>query len=259
MSKTKHITGHMCEQILAKVVRKQLAVVLTQRIDNKWHTFHAHLRPSPHTPNILLASLPAEGKESRADQPRPGTTTGVVFRLGHKKGMFCTEVCDVRFQNREWQLVLVPPHSLQLLQRRAFERAEPPVGTVISVRFWLEDAGLLTDRCDMRHGQLENLSAGGMQISVGEAADSRIGDAYHCAFTPRSGTASLIMESILRHRDTVGRGRVSFGFQFIGLETTDEGQRTLDRLAQIVRFYQRSRFRKSGEMMSAKLRPAQPR
>jgi hypothetical protein len=187
-----------------------------------------------------------------------------------------------RIAGEQWNTVLVGlrwPRQIHQLQRRAYERATPPRGNVIAVRCWQEQrrSGKAAETRRVRHGQLDDLSAGGMRLRMADATDMQIGHTYRCAFTPHPGSQQLIVEAILRHRQAEsspsgrlqteprpsGRGcegepsgqrqveapvaadllvdRVSLGFQFIGLEASPEGQRTLDRLARIVSKFQRAR------------------
>jgi hypothetical protein len=50
-----------------------------------------------------------------------------------------------------------------------------------------------------------------------------------------------VLDAVLRHREAAEQGRASLGFQFVGMETTPEGLRLLDRLVRIVNHFQRSR------------------
>ncbi|MFQ5591281.1 MAG: PilZ domain-containing protein [Phycisphaerae bacterium] len=133
---------------------------------------------------------------------------------------------------------------LEQLQRRTYERVAPPRDTVIAVRFWRE--GATSDKEAkrvVRHGQMEDLSAGGMRLKVADVSDLEIDTLYKCVFSPRSGAQSLVLEATLKHHEAVENRRASLGFQFIGLETTPQGRRTLDQLARIVKRFQRVRNR----------------
>jgi hypothetical protein len=113
------------------------------------------------------------------------------------------------------------------------------------VRFWREAAGgdASTDARNVRHGQLEDISAGGMRIKVADPKDVSLDRTYRCVFTPRPGKPSLVLDAVLRHREAVDQGRASLGFQFVGMEATPEGLRLLDRLVRIVNHFQRSNAR----------------
>jgi hypothetical protein len=131
------------------------------------------------------------------------------------------------------------------LQRRAYERAAPPHGTIVPVRFWREmpQGESAPETRVVRHGQLEDLSCGGIRIKVSDAQDIAMGCTYRCVFAPRPGKPAVVLEGILRHREAAEHGRASLGFQFVGLETSVEGLRTLDRLARVVSHFQRSHGR----------------
>jgi c-di-GMP-binding flagellar brake protein YcgR len=137
------------------------------------------------------------------------------------------------------------PNYIEQLQRRAYERVAPPQGHVVAVRFWRDDAHLAAGETRMvRHGQLEDLSAGGMRIKVSEATDITLDAQYKCVFAPRAGGASLVVDATLRHREASDGGRASLGLNFLGLEATVEGRRMLDQLAKTVQHFQRSHSRR---------------
>ena len=76
-------------------------------------------------------------------------------------------------------------------------------------------------------------------LKVADAVSVEMDRTYKTVFAPRPGKPALILDSILRHREVVEKGRASLGFQFVGLETSTEGLRTLDRLARLVSHFQR--------------------
>jgi len=79
-----------------------------------------------------------------------------------------------------------------------------------------------------------------MRIKVADSKEVQIDQTYRCVFSPRPGKPSLVLDAVLRHREAVDHGRASLGFQFVGMETTQEGLRLLDRIVRIVNDFQRS-------------------
>jgi c-di-GMP-binding flagellar brake protein YcgR len=159
--------------------------------------------------------------------------------------MFGATVESVQEEKEEGEITLRWPDHLQQLQRRVYERARPPKDAIIAVRFWREEvaSGSAAEARCVRHGQLEDISAGGMRIKVARPNEIELGATCRCAFAPRPGKPSLVLDALVRHREAAGSGRASIGFQFVGLETTVEGRQLLDRLARTVSQFQRARSR----------------
>jgi len=135
---------------------------------------------------------------------------------------------------------------LEQLQRRAYERVAPPRDTVVAVRFWPKepDSNAVENGRNIRHGQLEDVSAGGMRVKTGDLGDIEAGRTYRCVFAPQPGSPVVIVDVVLRHREATDNGRASLGFHFVELEVTPEGRKLLDRIARIVIQFQRARRRK---------------
>jgi hypothetical protein len=236
---TRHFVREQQDQILLDSIRQQRQVVITQNTPSGWRTYKAaFLCGSPESSDLSLRIEDCPDELS-AKPPAAGSRIGCTFRLGHKKCMFSAETRLMRFHGDCADMTVGWPEQIQQLQRRAYERAAPPHGTVIAVRFWREGAEAAGEARIVRHGQLEDISCGGVRIKVPDPSVAVMGASYKCVFTPRPGKPALVLDTILRHREAVDRGRASLGFQFVGLETTPERLRTLDRLARLVRHFQR--------------------
>jgi c-di-GMP-binding flagellar brake protein YcgR len=240
MSPTQQFTDRRRDQILEQVVVRGVHAVLSHHAATGWRTYKAAFVTGSRMSNMLSVRLFGPQIAAAELFPAPGDRMGVTFRLNHRKCVFNTLVESLQSDPDRIVLCLRWPDHLQQLQRRSFERVEVPRGRVIAVRFWQETPDA-TNR-DVRHGQLENLSAGGMRIRISRDFDVRIGDAYKCVFAPRPGAPSMILDTRVQHKESVDEGRASVGLQFLGLEATAEGQRTLDRLARIVHQFQRANF-----------------
>jgi hypothetical protein len=79
-----------------------------------------------------------------------------------------------------------------------------------------------------------------MRIKVADSKEVQLDRTYRCVFSPRAGKPSLVLDAVLRHREAGDQGRAALGFQFVGMETTQDGLRLLDRLVRIVNHFQRS-------------------
>ncbi len=246
MSGAQVVARRQLDQILEDSIGDRRRATLTYNTPQGWRTFKSVFLSGSASSDILRVKSPTIGSAAVALSPSPGDTLGVAFRTGHKKCLFAATIEEVHEEANDTIVTLRWPGQLQQLQRRAFERAEPPHDAIVAVRFWPEDgsAGDRAESRDIRHGQLENVSAGGLRVKVANAADVRIGVTYRCVFTPRPGRPPLILDTVVRHREAAEHGRASIGFQVVGLETTPEGRRALDRLARVVSHFQRSRSRR---------------
>jgi len=247
MGTTKAVPRTQHQQILAESTRLKRRVILTLNLPSGWRTVQGvfHSSPPPGGALLVVEIIPLPDAPAMS-WPAPGASVGATFRMGHKKCMFYSTLESVTRANGRDQVTLRWPDQLQQLQRRAYERAAPPEGTVVAVRFWSEGDGASEkggEERDVRHGQLEDISAGGMRIKAADPKDIVVGKTYRCALTPRPGKPALVLDAVLRHHEAIELGRASLGFQFVGLETTMEGIRALDQLAQVVQHFHRNRPR----------------
>lgn len=233
------------DQIIDESIRCRRPVTITHRCPDGWRTFKARISSGHRGDGVLSATIDDRQENLALVVLKPGETVGVSFRLGHRKCMFSSSVRDSSLQGETLLVRMKWPEQLQQLQRRVFERAAAPRASVIAVRFWLEqEGGDSTAERVVRHGQLEDISAGGMRIRVADATDVMMGAAYRCVFAPRQGAPPFVLDATLRHREAADQGRAALGFQFLGLETSVEGRRTLERLAVLVSQFHRGSGRR---------------
>ncbi|MCO6438727.1 MAG: PilZ domain-containing protein [Phycisphaerae bacterium] len=239
MSKTQNLTDQQRDRIILEAVRRRLHAALSFRTDSGWKTLKGRFCACGEENESVSISL-LEWPEARDAQFAAGdVSVGCAFRFGHKKCMFCSSVKNARVESDRMLIELTWPDRIQQVQRRLFERADVPPGAVIPVRFWREVNGSTDQRRVMRHGQLEDLSVGGMRVQVSDLSEVQREASYQCVFTPRSGSPAVVLDAILRHHEPNANGRISLGLQFVGLETTQEGRRVIDRLVQTVQYFQR--------------------
>lgn len=237
-------------EILQQCVETRRHVVLTHHNPGGWRTYKSKFVACDATARTLKVEVIMPSDEPNDLAPKPGDTLGVTFRAGHKKCMFATSVLSREYHEGDALFSMEWPDHLQQLQRRAYERAEPPMNVVVAVRFWREQGAqeMSLEARNVRHGQLEDMSAGGMRVKVVDAGDIELGATYRCAFTPRPGKPGIVIDAVVRHREALNHGRSSIGFQFVGAETTPEGRRVLDRLARAVGQFQRARSRERSKV-----------
>lgn len=242
MSGTRNIPHTQADSILQDAVRERQRLVITHHTPQGWRLLKGRFVAGTLTPDSLTAEIAPAEDASGCDAPTTGEVIGCTFRSGHRKCMFGASVLSAERTTEGLRVTLQRPRDLQQLQRRAFERVPPPKGAVIAVRFWPQAEGTANpDQRTVRHGQLEDISAGGMRIRVPDPKDIQTDATYRCVFTPRQGRPAFLLDALLRHRAAVEDGRACLGFQFIGLETTPEGREILDRLARFVAHLHRAR------------------
>jgi c-di-GMP-binding flagellar brake protein YcgR len=141
------------------------------------------------------------------------------------------------------------PDEIQEVQRRAYQRATPPAGHAIAVRFWNSVTG--PDGPQRRSGVMEDLSAGGLRVRTSEAYGLNEGDTVQVSFSVRSRGPAFVLDANFRHREQAPEGQWLLGFQFVGLESSRQGQQTLGELVKTVTGFQRQGVRtKSPRLIS---------
>ncbi len=242
MNSASSIAKKQPDQYLTDSIRKERMVVITVNGPDGWTSFKSKFLPTSREGETVAVEIMPDERREIEFRAQPGTELGVTFRVGHKKCMFGTVVESVQPKDDTVVAVFRWPDCIMPLRRRAFERATVPDGVVVAVRFWRDDAASTTgaDARTVRHGQLEDISAGGMRVRVASPDDIDLGTVYRCAFTPKQGKPAILVEARVRHREAIGHGRASIGFQYVGLEVTAEGRRALERLTRVVSQYQRA-------------------
>lgn len=248
MSSPRIINDDRQDQIIQNAIDGRRPLLLTHQSAEGWRAFKGRFVEGSKSAHAIVAriSWPENGDPMRL--PAPGDPIGATFRFGHKKCLFATTLEEMQRQTQEGLVRLRWPNHIQQIQRRAFERARPPEGTIIAVRFWRNDGPARSDALtrNLRHGQLEDLSAGGMRLKAARSEEFEIGRTYRCVFTPRSGKPSIVVDAILQHRESTEHGRACLGFQFVGLEATKEGQEVLNRLVRLTHRFRCGRSRSRG-------------
>jgi len=256
MRSLQSVANQEAAEIIKDLVNRRARASLTCKSARGWRMYKCSFSSGAREFNQLNLFLPLRASGESVLIPHAGTTVGVTFRLGHRKCMFAGDVLSVNDDGTGALLELAWPNRIEHLQRRAYDRSMPPRGTVIPVRFWQEDSAAPPgDGKQVGLGQLEDISAGGMQVNASDAFDIRVGGAYVCVFATSPGAHSLIIESVLRHHEETDRGRTRLGFQFVGLETTPEGRQTLDQLARLVSRFQRGAPRSNSTRRATTLAP----
>jgi len=185
MSGLQTLAGQQQDQVLCDSIKPGRHMTLTIQIKDGWQTYKGKFEGGSSTIGLITAMilLPRPSREHPLAQS--GLPVGCTFRLGHKKCMFSSVVDSAEVRSNGLSISFRWPNEIQQLQRRAYDRTSPPNGSIVAVRFWRDDStNASTDGRKIRHGQLEDISAGGMRIKVADAETIEIGVNYRCTFTP---------------------------------------------------------------------------
>lgn len=208
------------DNILIYSVHSASPIVLTTKTEKGWNLYKSQFKSSQPMQNIVCE--PPQLRFGSAEMP--GGKVAVSFRLGHKKILFRSSCLG---DTLTW------PSKMTMLQRTAYERVAP--SQYITVRFWKHDDG---ENRTVYYAQLVDLSAGGMQVSMTKPCEQAC---YTCSIDAEK---PVRVDAILRKSEPQNE-RLIVSFQFVGLEFSDEGQKTLRHLSRLTRRY-RAQARRPG-------------
>jgi c-di-GMP-binding flagellar brake protein YcgR len=244
MTVLQELSPREIKEVLAAAAAHNVPVTLTVRQDGHWANLHSQII-GVHGPFVLL-SPPTADFGWRATVA-PGSDVGVSLKLKHHKYIFPTlaaqglgpgpDICPSP------ALVLDMPAKMQRLQRRAYIRAAVPDGCVVRAAFWMggrqaEPAGASPDR-PVGYGRVINLSAGGFQLRTSDESARLIepGFVFGLRLLFGAGLEAVFADAVARHVLSAD-AQATVGFQFLGLEQTDEGKAALRLIAEKVAEYQ---------------------
>ena len=237
---------------LDEAIARQLPVAMSCCIGGHWHNLHTCLLHC--TGDSLWLTCPADSL-TPAVMIGPGVQAGLAFKLRHHKHIFSAGVRALGQFGLAGQPVVqalqVPlPERMQRIQRRAYFRADVPRNRSVLATFWEgpegpegsspagsgPSAGVLG-----WEGWVENISAGGFQVRLASPLlpDVEIGDVVRVRIELGQEFPLVQAQAQLRHQVSEQPGVVSQGFQFIGLNDSEQGRRTLARVSTIVCHFQR--------------------
>ena len=252
MGATTEIDKEQANRILLDSIDVRCRLMLTIGGSGGWETYKcAFLSRCNESRTLSVKVLEPSAPPARV-KARPGDRVGVTFRIGHRKCMFAAPFVSLARDSDSEKVILGWPDQVHFLRRRAYERVKPPNGRVVPVRLTLvgsrpgSPAQDASDQAaiDVIHGQLVDLSAGGLRVAVADGGRFEPGSTYRCSLAPRRGRAVIVFDTIVRHRGTSESGRPTIGLQIVGLEAAPDGSTAMDRLVRVVTYFQRAGSRR---------------
>lgn len=239
-------------QVISSAADRCVPVTVTVRSEQQWMYLHSRVVGARN--QCLLVEMPMTDK-GNVHEFATSEEVGLSLKLKHHKYLFLSSVVD-RLGSDDGAdgplLVLSRPARMQRLQRRAYVRAEVPAGLVVRGAFWLggrecEPAGTSPDR-PVWQGRVTNLSAGGFSLRTSDESIGVLESGYVVGVRLRFGVGreAFFADAMIRHI-TVEDGQFVVGFQFLGLEHTDEGKEVLMTISRKVSEYQAYAARRDGQ------------
>ncbi len=239
MRKRKFVVGKETQNLLQTALMKKMPLTITRKHGEDWEMYKSHII------SILGHRMVIAMPEGRADQPvmayDKGQELAISFKKGYNKCLFTSRIISQGRTELEpgkfiETLMVYIPEQIEKIQRRIYERTMVPSGEQISVSFWP-----INDSKSRYVGELTDLSGGGIGVVVNNSVNPEIEPEQHCTvqFVPLPGHEPIIATSIYRHITEPESDGRKIGFQFIGLETTEQGRMILRRIGRVVTIYER--------------------
>lgn len=246
MIPTLYVSDTRRDEIIVDAARRQTQVVVTRHDGSGWRTHKSRLVGCDEQARTLYLELPQSGPGGSSDLT-DGELLGIAFRRGHKKCLFNATVRPADTYRASIPVVgtAVPvdwPDQMQELQRRVYQRACPPPSNHIRVGFEPRMGNHASGAAG--EGVLEDLSAGGIRVCCTTGGGLEVGAHFRITFALRSRGPGFALDAVYRHCEPTPDQRYSLGFQFVGLETSSQGQETLAHLARTVTDFQRGALRR---------------
>lgn len=240
------------DQTLRTVVEHCTPLLGSVRADDRWKLLRSRFLPRASGQEFLCIEPPlpaAPGETSQTPiELASGVEIGVTFRRGHHKCMFVSSVAGrqriaINATTRLDALLIRRPSRVDQLQRRAFERTVVPADQPIPVHITSRDGGASPGDAALPTASAvaTDLSAGGIGVRFLSAPPSwspRVGSEARIEVLPPRGTP-IRVDGFYRHCWTTPEGHISWGYQFVGLESSPAGRAALDALHQLVRVLNR--------------------
>ena len=241
MNQAELLKPDQMDALLRQAVHDGLCGTISVLRNGKWNVLNIRIIAAGESDiRIRCVSEDNQGLNLKKNQP-----VGICLRQDHHNYIFESSITDPPTPESPEELTIDLPDKIEKMQRRAYDRQPIPADMNVRALFWhrgyLNNANQ-TPREDYWQGKLENLSAGGTMIRVGQdhrkffSKDQLVG----VQFTPMSYQKPLLLEGCVRHLDTPPTEEsLLVGVEFLGLEASPEGRDTLHRLLEVVDAYEK--------------------
>ncbi len=249
MRKRKFVTGRECSSLLEVAMEKKMPLTITKKgIDNNWQVYKSHVLLVQDRRMVISMPNPHDGVCPM--EPAPSQEIAVTFKKGYNKCLFVSQIIsqsqfEIEDENGEKQLVPVlvvyKPEQVEKIQRRAYDRTNVPSGETVTVSFWSSNTPK-----ERFQGKMLNLSAGGLAVEVPAGQETPNWENDHqceLQFVALPGQEPIIAHARYRHATNNDQAvQPVLGFQFIGLELSEQGRNTLRRIGRVVTVYGRRNY-----------------
>jgi c-di-GMP-binding flagellar brake protein YcgR len=245
------LTTSQIIQVMNEATDRAVPLSITVRDEHGWSNYHSRLVMI--RGQHILIEPPINDECQTPQEFAPDARIGVSFKLKHYKHLFTASVVGI--QNAKMGdgtggvdmslLTICMPGRMQRLQRRAFIRANVPANRVVRAAFWVggqeAEPTRTTDQSPVWIGRVENLSAGGFQVSTDGTAAQMLDEGDIVGVRLSFGTAAgdtVFADAQYRHIKADDLG-ILMGFQFIGLDQSPRGRQALQMIITKVEQYHR--------------------
>lgn len=232
---------------LAKMAEQQNPVVIHCRVAHEWTTFKSRFLGHEQDRGLIYLASPSNADVGELDL-YAGQSLGITLREGHRKYLFEAQYAGacrfpLHLPDGVQAMAIANPDEVRELQRRLYHRSKVPSRVTIPVDL----ASCIENKHPTRHatpnrGIMLDLSAGGMSLAIPAAEPATAwqpGDRFTCTFALEAGQPPQRVTAELRHCEKVPEGHLRLGVQFVGLEGSMEGYRTLQTIGRTARRFQR--------------------
>jgi len=236
------LTGDQIRELLAGGAEHRTRCEVSFTTGGRWYKYGMQLEDCG---DDVVGLVPLDPRPA-ASALQPEMPVNVAFQQGYYTILFETVVAAVASGDASGRVTLRMPDRGQRLERRAYRRVPVPPDMRVEVQFWhrgytdteQQDPGLPEHHWQ---GLLRDLTAGGARITVGldQTPCFRVRQVIGLQFTPMPHAQPVRLEGYVIHLSEDRDQQVlTIGVEFLGLEAHGEPRRTLQRLHEIVEFYE---------------------